>query len=77
MTLSTNAPVFVESASALVAHVLGEDGLEVAQAPDGVDVTHQSHHHHGWSLNDGHRLHNLTLGELYRQHQKQQGTFSM
>jgi len=57
-------PVSVEATPALVADVLGEDGLEGAQAADGVDVAHDAHHHYGRGLQDGDRLYLLTLGLL-------------
>ncbi|CAG5897259.1 unnamed protein product [Menidia menidia] len=54
----------LEAALALVADVLGEDGLEGAQASGGVHVAHHANHHHGGGLHDGHRLHHLLFVHL-------------
>ena len=60
----TNTPVSVESAPALITHVLSEDRLEAAKAPDGADISNHSHHHHRGGLDDGDGLHLLPLGHL-------------
>lgn len=56
-----HTPVFVESALALVTEMLGKDGLEGAQATDGVDVSHNPHHNERRRVNDSDRLHLLPL----------------
>uniref|UniRef100_A0A3B3YCA1 Uncharacterized protein n=1 Tax=Poecilia mexicana TaxID=48701 RepID=A0A3B3YCA1_9TELE len=56
--------VLVEAALAFVAHVLGEDGLEGAQAAGRVDVADDPDYDHGWSLHDGHGLHHFLLVDL-------------
>uniref|UniRef100_A0A3Q3WGX0 Uncharacterized protein n=1 Tax=Mola mola TaxID=94237 RepID=A0A3Q3WGX0_MOLML len=58
--------VLVEAALALVAYVLGEDGLKGTQATGCVDVTHDPDHNHGRGLHDGDGLHHLFLVHLCR-----------
>uniref|UniRef100_A0A667ZE75 Uncharacterized protein n=1 Tax=Myripristis murdjan TaxID=586833 RepID=A0A667ZE75_9TELE len=54
-----NDSVFVESTLALVTEMLGKDGLEGAQATDGVNVSHDPHHNDRRRVNDSDRLHLL------------------
>uniref|UniRef100_A0A4W6E450 Uncharacterized protein n=1 Tax=Lates calcarifer TaxID=8187 RepID=A0A4W6E450_LATCA len=56
--------ILVEPTLALVADVLGEDGLEGTQAAGSVDVAHNSNHDHGRRLHNGHSLNNLLLVHL-------------
>uniref|UniRef100_A0A4W4EKZ2 Uncharacterized protein n=1 Tax=Electrophorus electricus TaxID=8005 RepID=A0A4W4EKZ2_ELEEL len=51
-------PVLVEAPPAFVANVLSEYGLKGTQATGGLDIAHNTHHHHGGSL------HNYTHGRL-------------
>lgn len=61
-----NSPVLVEAPFALVADVLGEDGLEGSETTGGVDVAHHTDHDHGGSLHDGDGLYHLLLVDLCR-----------
>lgn len=47
--------------------MLGKDGLEGTQATGGVDVTHNTDHHHRRSLHDGDGLNHFLLVHLYKQ----------
>lgn len=62
--LDQNSPVFVKTASALVADVLGEDSLEGTQTTGSLDVSHNSDDDHGRSFDDGDRLDNLLFIHL-------------
>uniref|UniRef100_A0A3P9P5H6 Uncharacterized protein n=1 Tax=Poecilia reticulata TaxID=8081 RepID=A0A3P9P5H6_POERE len=64
LLLGFHSPVLVEAAFAFVAHVLGEDGLERAQAAGRVDVADDPDYDHGRSLHDGHGLHHFLLVDL-------------
>merc|ERR1719367_41976 len=57
-------PVLVEATLALLAQVLSPDGLEGTEAAGGLDVTDQTHSHHGRGLDDGHSLNNVLLVDL-------------
>merc|ERR1719367_728160 len=57
-------PVLVEATLALLAQVLSPDGLEGTEAARGLDVTDQTHSHHGRGLDDGHSLDNVLLVNL-------------
>lgn len=56
-----HTPVFVKSALALIAEMLGKDGFERTQAVDGLDVSHNPDYDDWRSFDDGHRLHFLSL----------------
>uniref|UniRef100_A0A8D3AT74 Uncharacterized protein n=1 Tax=Scophthalmus maximus TaxID=52904 RepID=A0A8D3AT74_SCOMX len=62
--------ILVEATLALVTDVLGEDGLEGAQAAWRVDVAHDADHDHGRSLHDGHGLNHFLLVHLCRGREK-------
>uniref|UniRef100_A0A8B9YPD6 Uncharacterized protein n=1 Tax=Bos mutus grunniens TaxID=30521 RepID=A0A8B9YPD6_BOSMU len=57
-------PVLVEAPFALVADMLSKDGLKGPEASGCFHVAHDAHNHHGWSLHDGHSLHNFLLVHL-------------
>ena len=57
-------PVLVEAATAVLAQVLGEDGLEGAQTLGRLDVADDADDDHWWRLDDGDRLDGLLLVEL-------------
>lgn len=61
------SPVPVEATLALVTDVLGEDGLQGAQAAWRVHVTDDANYDHGGGLQDGHSLDHLLLVHLCRQ----------
>ncbi len=59
--MCNRTPIFIKSALAFVAEMLCKDGFEGTQAMDGLNVPHDPHHDDRRSLNDGHRLHFLSL----------------
>lgn len=59
--MCNHTPVFIKSALALVADMLSKDGFEGTQATYGCNVSHYPHHNDWRSLNDGYRLHLLSL----------------
>jgi hypothetical protein len=59
-----SVPVLVESALHLVRQVASPHGGEGAESGRGLDISHNTHHSHGGSLEDGHSLHSVLLVEL-------------
>ena len=59
-----SSPVLVEPTLALIADVLGEDGLEGTQAAGSVDVSNDSNHDHGSCLHIGQSLHHFIVTHL-------------
>lgn len=54
-------PVLIETPFALIADMLGKDGLKGLEAPYGFRAAHSAHSHKGHSLHYGHNLHNFFL----------------
>lgn len=59
-----HAPVLVEAPLELLAQVLSPDGLEAAQTPVGLDVTHNADHNQGWGLHNGYSLTRLPASTM-------------
>jgi len=57
-------PVFVETSAGVLRKVLRPHSPDIAQPHGGLEVPHITNHDEGRALNDGDRLHNLTLVHL-------------
>ena len=58
-------PVLIESSLQLGGQVLSEDSGELSESAGGLDVSYESHNLEGRALNDGDRLNNVLLDELF------------
>jgi len=57
-------PVLVESATTVLAQMLGEHGLEGAETLGGLDVANHADNDHRGGLDESHSLHGLLLVQL-------------
>lgn len=64
LNISNVSPVLIEATLALLTDVLSKDGLEGTKATGGVNVAHDTNHHHGGCLHNGHGLHYFLLVHL-------------
>lgn len=61
-----HSPVLVKAPLAHVTEMLGKHSGEWPQSARRLNIPNHTHHHYGRRLKDGHRLHHLNSGNLYR-----------